>query len=65
MLRCPRCQGENTRRSARRGIERAVSVLGLFPFRCEDCDARFLRFTLGERETTRSDFHRDPQHGKT
>jgi hypothetical protein len=54
MHRCPRCESEETRRSARRGIERVLSWVGLWPFRCERCDARFLRVALGGRAHGRS-----------
>jgi hypothetical protein len=40
--RCPRCGMMTTRRSGRRGPERVLSVLGIWPFRCETCSARFL-----------------------
>jgi hypothetical protein len=48
-MRCPRCQTTNTRRSARRGLETLLSWVGFWPFRCERCDLRFLRFSLGAR----------------
>ncbi len=34
------------------------SWFGVLPFRCESCDARFLRFTLSERGGPRV-----PRHG--
>jgi hypothetical protein len=40
---CPSCQSENTHRSHRQGaLERAASVAGIYPFRCDDCGNRFL-----------------------
>ena len=41
---CPRCGSTNVRRSRRRGLlERVLlRLLGLRPYRCEDCDERFL-----------------------
>jgi hypothetical protein len=46
-MTCPRCASPETRRSQRRGLETVLSWIGFWPFRCERCDARFLRFTLG------------------
>jgi hypothetical protein len=47
MKRCPRCSSEETRRSARRGIERVLSWVGLYPFRCEACNGRFYGIAVG------------------
>jgi len=49
MMRCPRCTSEDTRRSPRRGIERMLSLVGLYPFRCERCGARFRRVVSADR----------------
>jgi hypothetical protein len=49
MLRCPRCSSDVTRRSARRGLERVLSLVGVLPFRCERCEARFLAFGARRR----------------
>lgn len=39
---CARCQGNKIRRSRRRGIwERVISLVGVYPYRCHDCDHRF------------------------
>jgi hypothetical protein len=46
-MNCPRCASTEIRRSQRRGLETLLSWIGFWPFRCERCDARFLRFTLG------------------
>ena len=40
---CPECGSRNIRISkSRRFSERIRSVIGVFPFRCRQCDARFL-----------------------
>lgn len=45
---CPKCHGAGTHRSHRRGmIENAASLLGIYPYRCDDCNKRF----LGRRKT--------------
>jgi hypothetical protein len=44
-MQCSRCSSTETRRSSRRGIETLLSFIGIWPYRCERCDARFLRFT--------------------
>jgi len=47
---CPRCQGERLNRSRRRGImEWSLRAISLYPFRCDVCDYRFLRFTRHPR----------------
>ena len=44
-MNCPHCQGTKVRRSQRRNVfENALSGLGLRPWRCLDCQARFFRF---------------------
>jgi hypothetical protein len=42
--RCPSCGSPNVHRSHRKGlVERVIlPLLHLRPYRCEDCDARFL-----------------------
>ena len=42
--RCPSCGSPNVHRSHKRGfVERVIlPLLHLRPYRCEDCDARFL-----------------------
>src|SRR5258708_350332 len=41
--RCPRCSSESTHRSHRRGvIENLTSVISYFPYRCDDCNNRYL-----------------------
>lgn len=38
---CPRCESYNCHRSHRKMRERLLSLLGLLPWRCEDCRKRF------------------------
>lgn len=41
--RCPNCSSENTHRSHRRGlIENGASVFRVYPYRCDNCNKRFL-----------------------
>lgn len=41
--RCPRCESDMTHRSHRHGItERLASALSIYPYRCDDCNNRFL-----------------------
>jgi hypothetical protein len=46
---CPKCGSGYAQRSHRRGWkERLGALIGLYPYRCWDCDHRFyLRFDLG------------------
>lgn len=47
---CPKCQGERIRRSRRRGVfEWLIRAVRLYPFRCDICDHRFMRFTRNGR----------------
>jgi hypothetical protein len=46
--RCFRCNRGPLRRSRRRGTERLFSLLGFFPFRCEECAGRSWRFAPRE-----------------
>src|SRR5713101_2554020 len=47
MLRCPRCGQQAVRRSPRTGVwEHVVSVLYLYPFRCQLCATRFRALQL-------------------
>jgi hypothetical protein len=43
---CPRCGSDDTRRSKRRGAERLLSHVGLWPYRCGACGERFHRWSL-------------------
>jgi len=47
LLRCPQCTSPFVRRSHRRGSERLLSLLTLYPFRCEECRIRFSRLAWG------------------
>jgi transposase-like protein len=50
--RCPGCFGYGTHRSHRRGtVENLASLIGFYPFRCDDCSKRF----LSRRPTTARD----------
>ena len=41
--RCPLCEGNTTHRSHRRGIvEHLASTISIYPYRCDDCNNRFL-----------------------
>jgi hypothetical protein len=43
---CPKCQGMRIVRSRRRGpLEWLFRVIRLYPFRCDICSYRFMRFT--------------------
>jgi hypothetical protein len=47
-MTCPRCYSERIHRSKRRGIfeRRVLSMVFVWPFRCENCDLRFFRGSL-------------------
>ena len=40
---CPRCGSGDARRSRRRGLERLLSLFGIWPYRCSACGERFHR----------------------
>jgi hypothetical protein len=44
---CPKCGSQDVYRSRRRKPEKILSVLGFYPFHCEDntCNHRFYRRT--------------------
>lgn len=50
--RCSKCFSEDIRRSHRHPIEHVLSWIGLYPYRCESCGARF--FAWGERLSSRA-----------
>jgi hypothetical protein len=54
---CPQCRSIETSRSRRRGtVERyLLTVIGLRPFRCLNCDARFYAFACFDEETSLND----------
>lgn len=64
MLRCPRCGQQAARRSRRVGVwDHLVSVLRLYPFRCQLCTARFRAFQgrhHGQHRTDRREYDRLP-----
>ena len=45
---CPNCQSQMTHRSKTKGILESVLLAAIFvrPFRCEECDTRFLRHSF-------------------
>lgn len=51
---CPHCRSMDTSRSHRRGtVERYVlAIIGVRPFRCLNCDARFYAFARFDEETS-------------
>jgi hypothetical protein len=53
-LNCPQCRSIETSRSHRRGtVERyLLAVIGVRPFRCLNCDARFYSFARFDEETS-------------
>jgi hypothetical protein len=54
-VQCPQCTSTVIRRSHRRGNERLLSLLGIYPFRCEDCRCRFRRLGLGAGKVRQRD----------
>jgi hypothetical protein len=48
-LLCPRCASSAVQRSHRRGIERLLSLLAVYPFRCQACHSRFWRLAVKGR----------------
>ncbi|MCA9589987.1 MAG: hypothetical protein KC657_32005 [Myxococcales bacterium] len=42
---CPACHCRELVRSRRRALELLISRLGLYPFRCPDCNTRSLHFS--------------------
>lgn len=55
---CPRCTSRTVRRSHRRFLERFLCVIGLYPFRCIECQGRLwrliVRCVIGGTETRRA-----------
>jgi transposase-like protein len=48
--KCPACKRSNrVRRSHRVAGEGLLSLVFLFPFRCDGCDSRFYRFANREK----------------
>ena len=54
MPRCPDCGETHVGRTNRRGLERLLSVLYVYPFRCRICGHRFLAVQWGQRYATRT-----------
>ena len=49
-VQCPRCGSQSVRRSSRVGaFERLISVVYIYPFRCQRCTFRFRRLNWGHR----------------
>ena len=45
LVLCPKCKKDSAHRSHRRGfVEYVVGVAGFYPYRCQDCQLRFLHF---------------------
>ena len=38
---CPRCTSSHVRRARRNFAERALGLIGIYPFRCQQCQRRF------------------------
>jgi transposase-like protein len=60
--RCPVCASERTHRSHRTGIlERLASVANFYPYRCDDCNSRFMaqrqKSPVAGNHTTGGDDH--------
>ena len=52
--RCPACHADAVRRSGRQGVlERLLSVVYIYPFRCTRCGQRVRAMQWGARYTTR------------
>jgi transposase-like protein len=51
---CPQCGSESVRRSVRKGIiENTIfRLVGLSPYRCSDCDKRFIDMITRSAKTT-------------
>ena len=49
-IACTNCQSALTQRSKPKGLLESVFLALIFvrPFRCEDCDSRFLRWSISE-----------------
>lgn len=59
-LRCPRCGRHIVRRSHRLGVvERLLSALYVYPFRCQLCGRRFRALQWGRRYVVQSAEHRE------
>jgi hypothetical protein len=48
-ISCPSCGSIRVRRSKRRGLEKALSLIFMRPLRCIDCYQRFFGWPLTHR----------------
>jgi len=49
-MTCPNCQSSLMHRSKTKGlVEIVFAALFRRPFRCEECDERFFRWSIGEK----------------
>jgi hypothetical protein len=50
-ITCPNCRSSLTHRSKTKGILESVFLAMIFrrPFRCEECDSRFFRWSISEK----------------
>jgi len=50
-MTCPNCQSSRTHRSKTKGMVEIVVAAIIFrrPFRCEECDERFFRWSISEK----------------
>jgi hypothetical protein len=63
-LTCPKCKREPVRRSKRNGFtEQVLSLVYIYPFRCEQCDYRFWALQFGVRYVKVVRGQRDPDPG--
>jgi hypothetical protein len=53
-ITCPNCLSSLTHRSKTRGIRESIFFAMIFrrPFRCEECDLRFFRWSITEKPGT-------------
>ncbi len=55
MVMCPKCKTTRIDRSHRRGpLERCAAIFGCYPYRCRNCNRRFLRFNNSPAESSPS-----------
>jgi transposase-like protein len=63
MVTCPKCKKDNVTRSHRESpIEHCIAIAGFFPYRCQNCRSRFIRFRHGsikEQKHTPSSVERE------
>lgn len=50
---CSKCKTDSAHRSHRRGpIEWLASLVAIYPYRCQNCDRRFLKFRYAASDKT-------------